>query len=194
MADRRPLFAHALGASYDRLPQPVRAMHDIAGVRRATGRCAVVRGKSLVARLLCSLARLPGSTADTAVTVEIATAGTGEIWCRRFGRHRLTTRLDRGPKEGFVRERLGPVTMTMCLRANDGGLSMRSAGMAIFGVALPKPLRLAVRASERAADGRFHFDVVMRLPLVGGLIAYRGWLMPDPQPPAAAAATPPSGG
>jgi hypothetical protein len=40
-------------------------------------------------------------------------------------------------------------------------------------------------AVEREADGLFHFDVAIRLPLVGPLVHYRGWLK-NPTPPAEA--------
>ena len=40
-------------------------------------------------------------------------------------------------------------------------------------------------AREYEADGRFHFDVPITLPLVGLLIHYRGWLVPVPNRAAA---------
>ncbi len=33
-------------------------------------------------------------------------------------------------------------------------------------------------AREYEADGRFHFDVPIALPLVGPLVHYKGWLTP----------------
>ena len=33
-------------------------------------------------------------------------------------------------------------------------------------------------AYESADDGRFNFHVEIRLPLIGSIVRYRGWLMP----------------
>ncbi len=43
------------------------------------------------------------------------------------------------------------------------------------------PLFLAPKSETRefvGDDGRFHFDVAIRVPLVGLLAHYRGWLVP----------------
>ena len=43
------------------------------------------------------------------------------------------------------------------------------------------PLFLAPKSETRefsGDDGRFHFDVAIRLPIVGLLAHYRGWLEP----------------
>lgn len=61
---------------------------------------------------------------------------------------------------------------------------------------IPLPLMLAPksRAREWEADGRFWFDVPIALPLLGRIVHYRGWLIPnaedDAAPMAAAEAEP----
>ena len=40
------------------------------------------------------------------------------------------------------------------------------------------PIALApwITAGEHGADGRFHFDVAVAMPLIGPVVHYRGWL------------------
>ncbi len=43
---------------------------------------------------------------------------------------------------------------------------------------MPGALAPGGAACEHAADGRFNFDVEIAAPLVGLIVAYRGWLEP----------------
>ncbi len=48
----------------------------------------------------------------------------------------------------------------------------------LLGLPLPRALGPIAIAYESAEDGRFHFHVEIRLPLVGLLVRYQGWLEP----------------
>ena len=48
----RPLFQFILGRSWEALPEPVRAMHDVTdGVMRSSGTAEVRRGRNFMSRL-----------------------------------------------------------------------------------------------------------------------------------------------
>jgi len=49
----------------------------------------------------------------------------------------------------------------------------------LCGLAMPRFLLPGGSAVERGADGRFAFDVEIRLPFAGLVVAYRGTLQPD---------------
>jgi hypothetical protein len=49
----------------------------------------------------------------------------------------------------------------------------------VFGIPLPSALAPFGSAFGSAADGRFQFHVEIRLPLIGLVVGYRGWLVPS---------------
>jgi hypothetical protein len=49
----------------------------------------------------------------------------------------------------------------------------------VFGIPLPQALAPFGSAYESAEDGRFHFHVEIRLPVIGLIVGYRGWLVPQ---------------
>ena len=70
--------------------------------------------------------------------------------------------------------------MDLAVEAHAAGLDMAVTGWRLGSLPLPRRLRPTTRASERIdAQGRFRFDVALFLPLIGLLVHYRGWLVPD---------------
>jgi len=66
----------------------------------------------------------------------------------------------------------------MALVLDAGRLRLVVRRWSCFGI--PLPLALAPRGNtyESAEDGRFHFHVEIRHPLIGLIVGYRGWLVP----------------
>jgi hypothetical protein len=65
----------------------------------------------------------------------------------------------------------------MRLLAKPGALDMQRVSGRLWGVPLPGFLLPQIRATERVDDYRRHaFDVEVAAPLVGRLVAYKGWL------------------
>jgi NAD(P)-dependent dehydrogenase (short-subunit alcohol dehydrogenase family) len=170
-----PLFPGFLGADFEDLPQPVQQAHLVYGPRRWAGRARVTRGQSLWARVLAALFGFPGATDDTPVTVQMTPTYQGETWERQFGEKRFRSHLCL--HHGQMTEQFGPVTFTLDLHVADGQLHFPvTAGR--FGP-LPLPVFLLPQsvAREYEMDGRFHFDVMLKAPLTGGLMVhYQGWL------------------
>lgn len=171
------VFQQALGAAFFNLPAPVRRLHAVRGTSRYAGIASVERGRNPLARLCARVAGLPGVMQDVPITVEFTADARGETWRRDFGGTRMQSRL--AFKDGLLRERIGPLQFRHALLANAGAIWWRVAGVRLFGV-LPLPARWfrGVRCCERADEARYRFDVEARLPLVGQVIRYEGWLLP----------------
>lgn len=173
-----PVFRQVLGSAFDRLPPSLRRLHG--GERRARfqGRATVERGRGL-GGLLAGLLRLPRSGRDLPLTVTIEAGPDGERWQRDFAGQRFHSRLGagRGCERHLLVERFGPVSLAIALVLAEGRLAYVIRGWRLGPLPLPRCLapRGATFESE-AADGRFQFEVAIRLPLLGLLARYRGWL------------------
>jgi hypothetical protein len=168
------LFPSLMGGEFARLAPAVQAVH---GGRSLTlqGHAEVVRGKSLLARVLCLLGRLADDQGRGPVRVEIEARGAREVWTRHFGtsprmRSVFTAR------DGTLCERFGPAALQFSLRAEQGSVAWLPVKARVFGVPVPAKwlAQISARASERA--GVYVFDVKVALPRVGTIIQYRGQL------------------
>jgi len=171
------LFPTLLGARWNALPPSVCALHGAQPRVNARGRVAVSGDPRWPARLLRLALGLPEPNADAAIEVTIARDGIGETWRRRFAHARMDSHLRRSPRHpDAFEERLGPARLAFALDGSGNGLRWITRDVRLF--ALPLPLRwfegIDARCSER--DGRYRFDIAVRLPLVGLLVAYAGWL------------------
>ena len=172
------VFQQALGASFFRLPESLRRLHGVRGRARYAGIATNERGRNPLARLCARIAGLPPAASEVATTVDFTTDAKGETWHRDFGGHRMVSKL--ALKNGLLRERLGPLQFRHALHANDGAIWWTVSGVRLFGMLrLPASLFEGVRCREfKPEEGRYGFDVEARLPLVGRVIRYQGWLEP----------------
>jgi hypothetical protein len=175
-----PLFRSLMEAEFDRLPAPIRELHDRGGDCAAAGRCSIELGRTRLARIMARLMLLPPEGSDVALTVSFDVLDGLEIWRRNFAGTAMTSRLRRGDGTltGLLIERRFPVAAAICLVADAAGVVYEPVHCWLFGLRLPSRLRPIVAARESAVDGRFHFDVEIGAPLVGRIIRYRGWLRP----------------
>jgi hypothetical protein len=164
-------------AAFAALPAPLRALHAAEGRQVFVGEGAIRRGRHPLVAPLAWAARLPPSADTLPVQVTFLTDAAGERWQRRFGAHPMQSRL--WHHHGRLRERLGAVRFEFGLDARDGEIHWRVTRVWALGV-LPLPLRWfgGVRCRERARAGRYEFLVDVRLPWIGPLIRYEGWLAP----------------
>ena len=75
-----------------------------------------------------------------------------------------------------LHERLGPVTLCFELRRDGEAIDWRLRGGRLYGVPLPRALFGRVLSRSGAENGRYAFRIDTRLPVLGQLVAYRGWL------------------
>lgn len=172
-----PLFAQVLGPAFERLAPQVRALHSVAARQRWSGQGEVLRGSHWLVAPCAWLARLPPSS-SVPVTVEFVVDAGGERWNRQFGPARMPSRL--WQREGRLFEQLGAVRFRFGLREEAGQILWRAERVWAFGV-LPLPTRwfAQVQCREREQTGRYEFLVDVSMPLIGRLIRYEGWLLPE---------------
>ena len=101
-----------------------------------------------------------------------------EHWSRDFDGHKFSSimTVSSGRRSHLVRERFGPVSFAMALVLEGGRLKYVRRGWTLLGIPMPKFLAPQADTVEFVADGRFHFHVEVKLPLVGHLVTYEGWL------------------
>ena len=174
------LYPCLLGDAWQRLPAPIRAMHE--GATIAEGRASVERGNGMLSRLAAWLVGFPEAQADVPVKVNFGIDTSGETWTRRFGTHSFSSRqfAGHGRSERLLVERFGPLSFAMAMVTGDGRLSLVLRRWSFLG--LPLPMWLCPRSTsyETVEDGRFRFHVDISHPLTGLIVRYRGWLETDP--------------
>lgn len=180
-ASPAPLFQKALGAGFDDLPAPVRALHTVDGRHVWSGEARVTRGTSRLAGLLCRIIGFPPAADRTPVSVTIERRGEWEVWRRDFGGRLFETVLgpSGSPGSGLVRERFGPLAFDIQLKQERGALAFPVSRSYFLRMPLPGWLLPVSDTREHADGGRFHFDVQISLPGAGMLVHYQGWLMPQ---------------
>ncbi len=175
-----PLHQQLLGEAYGRLPQPIREGHAVTSRLVLAGRASVERGTGVLARLAATLAGMAKPGRDVPVEVTMIRRGDREVWERRFAGKLFQSvlRLGRGSDEGLMVERFGPATFAAAQVVKNGELHFIQRRWRLFGIPMPRFLLPNGVAFEHAADGRFNFDVEIKLPVVGRVVAYKGWLSP----------------
>jgi NAD(P)-dependent dehydrogenase (short-subunit alcohol dehydrogenase family) len=170
-----PLYQRVMGERFHAMPESVRNMHRICGDNGASGEATVVRGRSLLARLIARIMRFPREGSHL-LHVSFAEDNGTERWTRHFGDRSFTSHLSQ--RDGRLSERFGPLRFQFDLPSDAHGLEMRIRSWSVFGVPLPQSLAPRTRAREWQEQERFHFDVPISLPLVGLVVHYTGWLEP----------------
>ncbi|WP_244858654.1 MULTISPECIES: DUF4166 domain-containing protein [Lysobacteraceae] len=172
-----PLFRRLLGTRFDTLPPQLRALHAIDTQATWRGEASILRGTNPLARLCAAMTGLPPSRHAVPTTIVFSIHDDAETWARDFGGARLRSRCT--ARDGFLHERLGPMTFRFALDARDDEIHWRTAGVRLLGV-LPLPARwfADVRCREREHAGRYEFLVEAAMPVIGRLIRYEGWLVP----------------
>lgn len=171
------LFQQVLGADFDRLPEAVRIGHQVLGTKIMHGRVDVVRGKNPLAQLAASSIGFAKTGSDRPITISMDVRDGMETWTRTIDDKAFRSVLSKGPNPNEVYERFGPIKFKMKFRLEAEKLHYDIVSAKMFGVPFPKLLLPTSITHERAEDGKFVFDVEIRLPLLGRLIAYKGWLV-----------------
>lgn len=178
--DDAPLYKRILGGAFDQLPQQIRDMHTITAAQTAEGRADIDRGGNPLARFIGWIFRFPRQAKDVPVTVRFTSDGRCETWRRQFGAHAFASdhAEGRGRSDKLLEEHFGPFSFGLALVASPERLSFVVRRWKVFGLPLPVALAPFGDSFEYVADGRFHFDVAIRMPLVGLIVRYRGSLAP----------------
>lgn len=174
-----PLFYRVHGRMIDRVPGPIRLIHNIGSRRRTwTGTADIAWGVSLPARLIASVLGMPAPGTGVPLSLRMERRGDGEIWTRRFGQHAMTTFLGEAPGPSIA-ERLRGFEVRSRLIASAAGVEQVLVSIRWLGLPLPRWLWPSIRAHEGAEGPLYTFDMSIGLPWGGLLVHYRGRLDPS---------------
>lgn len=163
-------------AEWSQLAEPVRRMHGGALSLRAHGWAEVDGARHIFARLLRRLLGLPEPGAGQAITLTIERVGNREVWTRHFASRRMRSTLEPAEDGRHLRERLGPVSFHFELRCVGDAIDWELQEGRFLGVRLPRAVFGRVSSCSLAEHGRYVFHVDTRMPFIGRLVSYRGWL------------------
>lgn len=181
----KPLYPRLLGEAYDTLPPSIRNIHALGdAARRMCGRARVTRGKGLAARLVAGLVGFLPEADDVPIAVTFTRKAGGELWLRDFGGRRFSSLHvpGKGRSAGLVEERFGPFRFGLALVVEDGKLHLVVCNWNVLGMPLPRFLAPGGNSFESEEEGRFNFHVEIGHPLLGLIVRYQGWLIPDNPP------------
>lgn len=172
------VYKRVLGHRFYDLPVEIQAMHDVHGRLVSQGACTVEAGTGHLCRALAKWVGLPAAGESIPTRISIVGRGESEIWTRELGAHRFVSEFTpaNGSFADHLEQRFGSLSFIFALPCDAQGLRMELRRVTWLGVALPRWLLPDISASERVDGGRFRFDVQVRLPLLGPLIRYAGWL------------------
>jgi NAD(P)-dependent dehydrogenase (short-subunit alcohol dehydrogenase family) len=176
-----PLFRRLLGNAYDALPPVIRQAHQVHGVLVLEGKADAASSDHALGRWIAWLFRLPRSGSNMPVRVEMRSEDDGsETWTRIYPGVTMRSNLRNADSMTHqVDEFLGPLSIRLQWNASERGLQLRTTSARLFGCPLPDFLCPRSDASETVnADGQFHFDVPISLPLIGTIVHYKGSLEP----------------
>jgi hypothetical protein len=179
MASPTALFRTLLDpVDWSGLAPSVQRMHAEGNVIEASGQADVNGARHALARWTRRLLTLPEPGAGQAIALTIERHSTHERWTRRFERGYMQSTLRRG-KDLCLHERLGPVTLRFSLQRQGEAIDWQLRRASVLGLPLPPALCGKVVSRSGAHQGRYTFDINVHVPLLGQLIAYRGWLEID---------------
>ncbi|MGB0927608.1 MAG: DUF4166 domain-containing protein [Pikeienuella sp.] len=173
------VFERALAAEWSTLSAPLQQAHDVPDMLVLSGQAQVTRGQGVIPAIAARLFGFPPESPATPVMVTMERRGQDEIWERNFDGNTFRSTLSPAGT-GRFRERFGPFTFELTLRAGDDRITMAVDRGWLGPLPLPRALLPGGDGVETCKNGRFTFDVTMRAPLTGALIVrYHGWLLPE---------------
>lgn len=168
------LFPMLLGNEWGALDEPVRRMHGDAPHLHARGEADIRGATNIPARLLRRIVGLPAPGTQRQLDFSIQREGTREVWKRNFSGSMMHSVLT--SNDSRLRERLGPLTFLFDLRRDGDAIDWKFRSARLLGIPLPRWISGNVLSRSGSRAGRYAFDVDVRMPLVGTLVSYRGWL------------------
>lgn len=173
-----PLYRRVLGTAFDSLSNKMRAFHGLVKPRTWDGIAQIHRGNHPVARLIAYLIGFPEPSPAAPVSVTVTPVDGIERWTRTFGTKTFSSVQSMGTARDahLVVERFGPMAFSLALIVEGDRLILRPRRWTFFGLPMPRALLPQDDSHETEIDGRFHFDVRISAPVIGLIVAYRGWL------------------
>ena len=177
------LYQRNLATAFTRLPAPLQALHRVERKHVWAGRGTITRGRNPLAQLIARCIGFPKAGEDVPVSVTLIADGAGgERWHRNFDgvEFRSHQSVGRGANSHLIVENFGPVRVGLALVIEGESLRIIPRRWTLWALPLPRFLLPGGDTFEDVDDaGRFRFNVTIAAPLIGLIVAYRGWLVPD---------------
>lgn len=168
------LYQQAMGPTFDLLAPELRVFHSMSGRIKLSGKCTVEGPGTKFGKLLGWMLSLPKTVGNTDMSFDLEASHAQETWTRYFPGRTMTSCFH--VANGILIEQIGPVRLKFDLSAHDGTLTMRLQDITFLGIPCPKLMLPSVIAEEKALPDEVHFNIDVRLPIVGLIVAYRGFL------------------
>ncbi len=185
----KPIYPRILGSAFDTLPDQVKRLRDSDQSREWHGEAEITPSGHALGRLIARAFSFPTKARTCPVSVRFDPDETGELWTRDFGGQIMVSHQSFGKTrdQHHMVERFGPVAVALALVVKEGKLHFIPRHIRLFGLNLPGWMLPKGDSYETEIDGRFRFHVEIRVPVLGRLVRYQGWLTPEL--PSAAGAT-----
>ncbi len=178
--DRRgKIFQTILGDKFETLPPLVQALHTELDTIWE-GQARVKAARNPLGKLIGRIVGINVKAGEMPLTVSFKKVGKEEYWTRNFGGQSFSSKfsLGTGRNAHLAVERFGIVKVGLALVKEGERLLFIPRRCTVLGIALPKFLTPKGESYEHEADGKFHFNVTIKLPIIGLIAAYQGWLEP----------------
>jgi hypothetical protein len=175
------IYRVLLGSAFDALPNAVQKLHDGQGTRRWTGSASVHRGAGIVAGLLCAAFGFPNEACEVPAAVTFTEKPGGELWTRTIGGSTFESfqSIGKGRDQYLLVERFGIVRVSVALVQVGSRLLFIPRRWSAWRLPMPKCLLPIGKSYETETNGQFAFDITIRVPLLGLIVAYSGTLEPE---------------
>jgi saccharopine dehydrogenase-like NADP-dependent oxidoreductase len=174
----KPLFGYAMGNPFGTMPSATQTLHRGTPAVIGEGAADIDAPDNFAGRLISALFRFPKPGKEVPISVLVEQTPAGERWLRRYpGRDMLSFMGNPDAKAQTIEERFGPFAFRMNISGHANGLDMEMVSARFGALKLPRFLTPDVTATERTDTSNRHlFDVSIRLPLIGKIVRYAGWL------------------
>lgn len=177
------LFQRVLGSGWPSLHPALQRFHSLRGHHELHGEVRTEPADGALGRLLGLAMRIPRSAQSGPLRFTLDAQPDSERWTRHFPHTTMMSAM--ALRGGALVERMGPASFHFALVAREGALELQHCGMRVLGLPWPRFAQPAILAREHGEGDRLCFEVEARLPFVGRVVRYTGWLAVPERPPAA---------
>ena len=176
--DTAPIFETVLGAAFDDLPPRLQHFHSQTGPQHWRGTAKAQAASSLLGKSVARIVGLNLASGDWPVDVRITPTETGELWERQFGPHKFNSMfsLGSGKNDRLITEQFGPAKINLAAIVKDDRLYLVPRRVTLLGIPLPGFMLPKEDSYEYEKDGRFYFNVNVKVPFAGRIAHYHGSL------------------
>ena len=176
--DKTSVFRSVLGTTWHELPALIQRLHDAPNETTFSGYAQINRGNNLLAQCIATVFNFPIKANAAPVKVTFQKQNQIERWERNFNECKFISDISagKGRYTHQIYERFGAFTFSIALVLKENKLHYVIEQWQFFSLPLPRLLRPRGDSFEYVSDDKFHFSVEIKLPLIGLIVSYRGWL------------------